>query len=402
MLRIHWAIKQKVCRLSLLSKSLTGEEVARQLITAISTELSIPANLVVAFMRDRAAVNGVAMRTVSVLYSQMLDIRCFSHTLDLVGEQMNIPHLTEFTKSWISLFSHSPKSRLAWRTRTGLPVPSYSPTRWWNKFEVMHHIHNCFEDVNCFLHDNSLKLPKATTQKMLEILDDEPRCRKLKMELAMTVDGMEPFVKATYNLEGNGSIAIQVYEQLQALHNQISLHHYPNVVAVAKYLATGNASRERQLVAYAENCVTAAYSYFKSKFDDALKPAVTAFKAAGYFSPSKINELKHTTSDVDAASIFPFLDSDVVSGLKSELPSYLATAEDVSEKIDILQWWKGHADTLPRWSSAFKLIVLVQPSSAAAERVFSLLSNSFSSQQESALEDYIQFSVMLQYNHRKV
>ena len=34
--------------------------------------------------------------------------------------------------------------------------------------------------------------------------------------------------------------------------------------------------------------------------------------------------------------------------------------------------------------------MLVQPSSAAAERVFSILTNSFSSQQESSLEDYIQ------------
>ena len=38
------------------------------------------------------------------------------------------------------------------------------------------------------------------------------------------------------------------------------------------------------------------------------------------------------------------------------------------------------------WSSAFKLVVLVQPSSAAAERVFSLLTSSFTEQQESSLE----------------
>lgn len=75
-----------------------------------------------------------------------------------------------------------PKTRLAWRTRTSLRIPSYTPTRWWSKFEVMHHIHDCFEDVNTFLHDGSLELPVTTTRKMLEILDDEPRCRKLKIE----------------------------------------------------------------------------------------------------------------------------------------------------------------------------------------------------------------------------
>ena len=44
----------------------------------------------------------------------------------------------------------------------------------------------------------------------------------------------------------------------------------------------------------------------------------------------------------------------------------------------------------------FKLVLLVQPSSAAADCVFSILANYFSSRQEAALEDYIQLSVMLQ------
>ena len=81
----------------------------------------------------------------------------------------------------------------------------------------------------------------------------------------------------------------------------------------------------------------------------------------------------------------------MVNDLKSELPYYLAAAGGVATTID---WWKGHEHELPHWSAAFKLIALVQPSSAACERV-SLLSSSFSAQQESALD---QLSVMLQYN----
>ena len=61
-----WQNKQQICHLMLVAKSMTGKEVACQLIAALSNELSIPANLVVAFMRDRASVNNVAMRTVSV------------------------------------------------------------------------------------------------------------------------------------------------------------------------------------------------------------------------------------------------------------------------------------------------------------------------------------------------
>ena len=72
-----------------------------------------------------------------------------------------------------------------------------------------------------------------------------------------------------------------------------------------------------------------------------------------------------------------------------------AACEGVHCSVNTNDWWKSHGEQFKTWLEAFKLIVLVQPSSASAERVFSLLANSFSSQQESALEDYIQLSVML-------
>ncbi len=45
-------------------------------------------------------------------------------------------------------------------------------------------------------------------------------------------------------------------------------------------------------------------------------------------------------------------------------------------------------------------ILLVQPSSAAAERVFSLLQNYFGSAQDHSLADYVEASLMMQYNKR--
>ncbi len=79
----------------------------------------------------------------------------------------------------------------------------------------------------------------------------------------------------------------------------------------------------------------------------------------------------------------------------------MAKADGVSPTIDKLEWWKKHSNELPHWSAACKLVLLVQPSSAAAERVFSLLSNSFGEQQTSSLEETIEASIMLQYNYRK-
>ena len=74
-----WKIQQRLVRLMLLAKSLIGEEVARELIVVLSTTLGIGTQRLLAAMRDRAAVNGAAMRTVKVLYPNVLDVGCFSY-----------------------------------------------------------------------------------------------------------------------------------------------------------------------------------------------------------------------------------------------------------------------------------------------------------------------------------
>ena len=96
-----------------------------------------------------------------------------------------------------------------------------------------------------------------------------------------------------------------------------------------------------------------AYNYFHLKFNNDLKPVLDAFKAARLFSPSKFHELKPSAADIDCLKAFPFLNSQpTIDGLKSEIPTYMAANEDVP--------------------TDFRLVLLVQPSSAAAERVFSI------------------------------
>ena len=209
----NWCIQQRVSP-DAIGKSLTGEEVAHQIVSTISTELGIPTSCVIATARDRALVNNVAMRTVGTVYGGLIDIGCFFHTLDHVGEHVNTPNLDAFFKAWVSLFSHSPKARLLWRTQTGLSSPSSSSTRWWSKFEVLNQLHNAFADVVTFLSNG--ELPKFTVTKMTNILNNLATFRKLKLELAVIVDAMSMFVRTTYmnNLEGDGPLALVLYAHI--------------------------------------------------------------------------------------------------------------------------------------------------------------------------------------------
>ena len=85
----------------------------------------------------------------------------------------------------------------------------------------------------------------------------------------------------------------------------------------------------------------------------------------------QIRDLKPTATDVDSLHAFPFLDlTSLIDGLKSELPTYLAVAEDVSSQTEPIAWWKSHEADLQNWTKALRLVLLVQPSSAAAESLF--------------------------------
>ena len=85
--------------------------------------------------------------------------------------------------------------------KTGLTPPSYSATRWWSRYEVI-----------------------------------------------MThLDSMDPFVIATYYLEGDGPLSLSAYECVRSLYAHITVRDFKNTNAVARQLAGGNLRHEQQL-----------------------------------------------------------------------------------------------------------------------------------------------------------
>ena len=151
----------------------------------------------------------------------------------------------------------------------------------------------------------------------------QQKTRKLKIEIATTVDAMEPFIKATYKLEGDGPLSLKAYQQLSTIFASVSTQRCPNVADVAKAEANGNASREQQLLDYSKACVQPAQDYFYLKFND-FKPVLDAFKAGCLFLPFQFQELKASATDIDYLKAFTFLSSqETIDGLKMEIPMYI-------------------------------------------------------------------------------
>ena len=182
-------------------------------------------------MRDRASVNNEAMRTVKIVFSIALDVGCISHTLNLVGDHFKLPNLLDFLNSWILLFSHSTKAKFLWKEQTGKTMPTYSRTSWWSEWEVMNQLLMYFGDVKPFLLKH-LDIGPQTRPKLLAYFDDPQKIRYVKLELAAVIDYGEPFVRETYNLEGDGPLALSCYETVQEIVAFIVVDNAPNLNAI--------------------------------------------------------------------------------------------------------------------------------------------------------------------------
>ena len=347
----NWEVKQRLVRLEMLTKSMSAEQVARELIDVLSVSYGIKSHLLVASMRDGASVNEAAMRVVKVVYNNILDVRCFSHTLDLVGEKFRLPVLVDFSTAWISLFSHSPKTKALWKEQTGKSMASLSKTRWWSRFEIYKQILLQFGNIMPFLQNNT-DIGTALRPKMLAMLSGNRALGLLKMELATVVDVGECFVSGTYKLEGDGLLAITCFEEIERVKTSLTVGHYPNMAAIAKTLASENPSVAQQWMTYGMNCVQPGIVYFHSKFGNDSSPLLNAFKAA---RPLKVNDLKPVAADIDSLKCIPILNkvnnSETIENLKKELPSYLAKTSGISADVDVLNWFKQNESELPFWSA---------------------------------------------------
>ena len=175
---------------------MTGEQFARELIMTLCMQYSISSTSLLAAMHDLASVNDVAICTIKVVYPALIDVGCFSHTLDLVGGKFNVPHLNDFITSWVSLFSHSPKER----TDRSIHLKLFTNT-WWTDGSLQNSYWSEKETLMTSS-ENMMICHRPLVKKLLEHLDDPGKKTYLELELAVIVDAGMPFVQVTYVYAG--------------------------------------------------------------------------------------------------------------------------------------------------------------------------------------------------------
>ena len=168
-------------------------------------------------------------------------------------------------------------------------------------------------------------------------------------------------------------------------------------------LADANPALDVQVLkAWAKARVQPGITWFLHKFNVQLLPMVQVFRYVRYFCPVQVQMLQPNAEAIEELRCLPFLDDAIITGLQGELAAYLAACDCCREMSDLekVEWWQQNGGPLPHWASAVRRVLVLQVSSAAAKRVFSLLKATFSEQQQHALTDYLQASLMLRFNKR--
>ena len=152
------------------------------------------------------------------------------------------------------------------------------------------------------------------------------------------------------------------------------------------------------------NCATSNYScehmYLVCKHARAFNPSY----ATQFLTPAHVDSL--------VATITPLQEHVDIHLLKQQLPSHLATAQNVDNTScddvaafsqQVLHFWKNASkDDMSEWRLSARIVFGMSPNSVSCERVFSLLAAMYNNNRESVLADHVQSSLMMRYNKRSV
>lgn len=262
----------------------------------------------------------------------------------------------------------------------------------------------------------------------------EDNFKRLAFELAMIKDIGSHLVSLCYALEGDAaSLPFVAYDRWKAVLKQLKVmadtdknirktfptkfaDHFPtvwtyyvNVVGIEHDV--GDVYYD-PLVDLACDCAKKVYAKMNYDTSQRLSQTMNIFQACRFLDYSFI--ARHALPAIQGEAIqlcrLGFSDDEYES-METELPEYwrLATTEatvgattSTDEDLPMDQWmfWKKNSLKLPLLYDAAKKAVLMAPSSATVERLFSYLSMGFSDNQQAALEDYKSAGVMLRYNEK--
>ena len=250
----------------------------------------------------------------------------------------------------------------------------------------------------------------------LRIMIRDDVIEELRMELGTIKDIGKKLAELCYCLEGDGDMLMAeaydhwmaVLDHLRVISDPIipvseKLDHFPSVLANAEALQPGDIHARNALIVVAAQKASIAYEKMQSDSQDRLFATMLVARAARCFNYKFIakTSIHALVEEMDKTVSIP-LCLQKLRQLKDELSTYKRFADaaiDLANPPSLWDFWLINSLNLPTWFECAKEVAIMVPFSCQVERVFSLLSQGFSDNQNSCLEDVKSASVMIRYNN---
>lgn len=408
-------IQQIVLALSLLEGSLNGNSLAPQIVKLVLTKAHQDPLKLRFNTPDGCATNGVANEFMKSVFSECSDLICVSHTSNLPMKLFEKFTVTahNFLQSWSQSLTQGSKVRAATRQALGEGGMRNHAIRWMVEFRTAVQVGDNFQlikeiilnqDVGCASLMDTLRTiitrPAQNGQPCGETI--------LRLELALIKDVGEPIAYFCNHFEGDGFLVPYAFDHWNNLtdHVRVVVERYheaeylSNCRSVAVNITPDRPNEQQELVELTIVKATAVLEKIESdsntRFRETLK-ILRGCRLLGYqfirdITYEALEEEIYFVQHIPAA--VPLFD-----GLKAELRTYKRLADNFNDPDDDgWMFWRRFFVTVPIWYKVASEVALVMCSSAAVERVFSLLNCLFDDQQHQCLNDYKEASIMIRYN----
>jgi hypothetical protein len=343
------------------------------------------------------------------------------------GDKLKCLELDKFFKDFIALCNHSKGLQKDWRDITGLPWQGYGGVRWFNRQDVLIVVLESMgtkgrmQDFLVHIAESDNILGKRLKQQ--GDYSQSHKTETLHMQMAVSVEISKMLRHVTYFLEadqlnvifGANPLLNKCKHDFQRVLDPAVVND-PVTTTITQLIADGHLTLSQQhdksyWLGEANTIVKPAAEYWDKKSTGFGDYAVqfNLYKLAHAFKPSICATFSEETICAEYDKLLHHgFDEDLVEGLKTEAKRAIEACENVSPNIvDVVNFWDG-LNVRPQEHFHYHALVtqrfaLMMPSSACVERVFSRLKSHFSlDQMVNALEDYVEASIMLDYNQRDI
>jgi hypothetical protein len=424
---------------------------------------------------ERAMGNTQTFFVAPAIFSNADSIGCWSHTATHAAEKISTA-CTLFAAFWhlvVGTMSRSGKAKESYRKFTGHTWIRWSKTRWFGERDAILEAQPLVEDgqfqgwIFASEFDFTDSAEESQYNKLRRTMcptlwgrtsDDntapaDEALRKLaeekwfmiRFEMMLIVELTAALRRLTYNAEGNGPLALVIYDEYDLVRLEFLLTYaelsFPGVKRlIAEKQATTADEEEKQqikddLIQYGKVRYKPAIDYFEDHFsveptDDTagapLFKSLQMFKGARLCNPDFMRKLALTAGlnatiteamvsfrSMKILTLIPEMYKADEEGLRSELPAYIAACAYIDygnlgsdnkspfkEKLECLvEFWKKPSSDFPTWRKLAHYLFLFQPSVACVDRGFSMLRLILLRPgMNSALVDLIEATLMEMYN----